>query len=207
MLRYPGGTLLDHSTRGYSLTHNFLSDLGMTVAWGGEANRLGAFLFVAGLGGRLPAFIRLYSRSPVSRRLARAAGVTGLLVCAAFIGVAVTPENRVMPLHVRFTLLAFRIFPAVPLFLTVASLHQDTIRKRVAALWALLTAVLIAYVAVLGWGPALDTSQGVVIQVIAQKIVAIAAVSIMAYQSYQAERATHAAELISTGRPRDVASL
>jgi hypothetical membrane protein len=32
-LRYPGGTALDATTPGYSLSRNFLSDLGMTVAY------------------------------------------------------------------------------------------------------------------------------------------------------------------------------
>ena len=48
-LRYPGGTFRDHATSGYSITHNFLSDLGMTVAHDGEPNRLGALLFVLSL--------------------------------------------------------------------------------------------------------------------------------------------------------------
>ena len=76
--RYPGGTTLDASSKGYSISHNFLSDLGMTVAYDGHPNRLGAFLFVAslnilvvGLGGCLVGVVRLYSRSPGARRLAR----------------------------------------------------------------------------------------------------------------------------------------
>ncbi len=35
---YPGGTPLNRGTRGYSLFHNSLTDLGRTVAWNGEAN-------------------------------------------------------------------------------------------------------------------------------------------------------------------------
>jgi len=46
MLLYPGGTLHDPSTTGYSFFQNFLSDLGGTVAWGGQPNYLSAFLFV-----------------------------------------------------------------------------------------------------------------------------------------------------------------
>src|SRR5689334_23328827 len=100
-IRYPGGTFQDHATRGYSFFENFLSDLGMTVAHNGEANRLGAVLFmvallvlVVGLGGSLVGFVRLHSFTPDSRPFARLAGVVGLVVCVCFAGVALTPENR-----------------------------------------------------------------------------------------------------------------
>jgi hypothetical membrane protein len=46
MTRYPGGTVLDRTSPGYSLSRNFLSDLGMTVAYDRLPNRLGAGLFV-----------------------------------------------------------------------------------------------------------------------------------------------------------------
>ena len=46
MLLYPGGTPLDRAASGYSLTQNFLSDLGMTTSYGGGSNRGGATLFV-----------------------------------------------------------------------------------------------------------------------------------------------------------------
>src|SRR5438045_8307484 len=101
IVRYPGGTMLDHSTPGYSFFRNFLSDLGMTVAHDGQPNALGASLFilslcivVVGVGGCLVGLVRLYAGSPRSRTFALAAGVIGLLVCASFIGVAVTPEDR-----------------------------------------------------------------------------------------------------------------
>src|SRR3954469_1489774 len=76
---YRGGTTHDRAVVGYSFLHNFLSDLGMTVAYDGRPNRLGPTLFVVslttlaiGLGAATAGFIRIYS-SPASRRLARAA--------------------------------------------------------------------------------------------------------------------------------------
>ena len=44
-LSYPGGMLRDESTRGYSFTYNFLSDLGTTVAFNYQRNVTGAALF------------------------------------------------------------------------------------------------------------------------------------------------------------------
>jgi hypothetical protein len=102
-LSYPGGTIHDASTRGYSFTHNFLSDLGTTVAFDGQRNTKGARLFgvnvvIGGLvlGRLIVATVRLLSaaprpaRSPVSRcrywsRSGRTAGnsfATSPVLCA-----------------------------------------------------------------------------------------------------------------------------
>jgi hypothetical membrane protein len=195
MVAYPGGAAFDHTSVGYSPAHNFLSDLGMTVAYDGHSNRLGAALFVmslitlvVGLGGALVGFIRLYGQAPVARRLSYAAGALGVLVCAAFTGVAFTPENQVMALHVSFTNLAFRVFPGVTLLLTLAALFHGAFPKRVPIGWAVLTAVLAAFVVVIEWGPPFTTPDGLSAQVIAQKIVCITALLVIVYQSREADR-------------------
>jgi hypothetical membrane protein len=195
MLRYPGGTPLNRSSDGYSLSQNFLSDLGMTVAYDGRSNALGALLFVAslcvlvvGLGGALFGFVRLYSQPARGRRWARAAGVVGLASCVAFTGVALTPENRVMSLHVSFTMLAWRIIPAASLLLAVASAHSSVVPRGIVALWATLTIILLAYVLLIGWGPSVGTAEGLRVQVIAQKAIATIVVGALTYLSIAAER-------------------
>lgn len=198
MLRYPGGTFRDHSTRGYSLAHNFLSDLGMTVAHNGQPNGLGTVLFVVSLttlvlamGGCLAGLVRRYARVPESRTLARAAGVVALVVCASFIGVAATPEDRALSLHITLTRLAFRAFPLVALLMALASRANPAIPRRVTIGWVALTVVLAGYVVMLDFGPSTRTASGLVAQVVAQKIVTVAAVLGIVFQSYEADR--HAA--------------
>src|SRR4051794_35087896 len=100
MLLYPGGTVRDDATRGYSFTHNFLSDLGSTVAFNGQRNVVGAVLFgvsvlimVLVLAGSVVAAIRFLSAAPGARLFARLAAVAGVLVCAGFLGVALTPAD------------------------------------------------------------------------------------------------------------------
>jgi hypothetical protein len=195
MIRYPGGTTLDPSPHGYSVWQNFLSDLGMTVAYDHRPNRLGAALFgvslvllVLALGGCLFGLVRLYSASHRARRFARAAAAVGLLVCAAFVGVAVTPENRVMGLHLSATLLAFRTFPVLSFLFLLATISSGVFPRRVAVAWGALTVVLAVYVVVLGWGPSLTTVSGLTFQVAAQKIVAVVAVVTFVYVSVEADR-------------------
>lgn len=195
IFRYPGGTFRDRSTEGYSFTHNFLSDLGMTVAHDGRVNTLGAILFVVslttlvvGLGGAVIGLIRLYSDA-TARRLAGAAGAVALLVCASFIGVAVTPENRLLSLHILLTRVAFRAFPLVGVLMTLATYYESRLPRRVGVAWAVLTVILAAYVGILDWGPRVSAPGGLVTQVIAQKIVALSAALILVYQSLEADRA------------------
>jgi len=196
MLIYPGGTLRDHSTRGYSLTHNFLSDLGSTVTFGGQPNSLDALLFVSslvivvlGVGACLAGFVRLFAEDAATRNLARGTAVVGAFVCASFLGVAFTPEDRFMALHVQFTLWAFRAFPLVPLLLAVATARDARFPRRTTVAWLSLALLGVAYAGDLQWGPTLSTSGGLVFQVVAQKIVAVAAVTVIAYESYEADRA------------------
>lgn len=47
MSLYPGGTYLSRASDRYLFLHNFLSDLGMPRAWGGEVNPWGALIFVS----------------------------------------------------------------------------------------------------------------------------------------------------------------
>ena len=199
MLRYPGGTALDTGSQGYSMSRNFLSDLGMTVAYNGLPNRLGASLFVAsllllviGLGSGLAALIRLLWADAASRRWARGAAAFGFFACAAFAGVAVTPENRVMAIHVSFTMWAWRLVPLVAGLMALASLQSSLFRRRVALAWSVLAALLAGYAALLAWGPSVASAGGLPIQVLAQKAATVFVTLALAYIAREADRAPHA---------------
>jgi hypothetical protein len=195
MFVYPGGTYRDHTTSGYQFFHNFFSDLGATKTWSGQPNPIGSVLFVVslvvlvvGMAAILAGLARVYGRTPRAVPPIRVAVAVGLFVCACFIGVAVTPENRALSVHVLLTKLAFRAFPAVPLFLGLAASRTEGAPSRVGVAWATMVALLVAYVIVLDWGPRSSTPIGLVVQVTAQKIVAVGAVLLLVYQSIQAER-------------------
>ena len=196
VLAYPGGTFHDRHTDGYRFATNFLSDLGMTVAHGGQSNRLGALLFVlalctvvAGLGGALVGFGRLYADRPASRAAARLAAGAGLVAGAAFVGVALTPGNSLLSLHVAFTMLGFHVLPLVALLLALASFHSDALPQRVTVAWFGLAALLVLYVLMLRRGPGLYTPGGLVAQVLAQKLVVVATIVVLYRVCGVAERA------------------
>lgn len=187
--------MLDHETSRYQLTQNFLSDLGMTVAYNGQPNRVGAALFVmslavliVGFGTATLWFIRLYSATRVSRNLARGAGTVGGAVCLSFVGVAMTPENAAMNLHVQFTLFAFRAFPVACELLLLAAWKSGVASTQVLVVWVLAAACLTAYVAFLSFGPSPRTPEGLIASVIAQKAVVVAIVVALTYQCHATAR-------------------
>lgn len=198
MLRYPGGTALDASTRGYSLSYNFLSDLGMTVVYNREPNRLGATLFVlslllliVGLGSAVVSIVRYLSTDSAGRRWAQLAGISALMACVAFTGVAVTPENRVMALHVSFTEWAWRIVPAISLFLALASRTRAALRRRAAPAWFVAALLLASYAALLSWGPSVGEPAGLLVQVIAQKTAAVVLIATLLFAAREVDRVRH----------------
>ncbi|MGE5221663.1 MAG: hypothetical protein ACM3PY_04450, partial [Omnitrophica WOR_2 bacterium] len=118
MLAYP-------DTQGYSFFTNFLSELGATVTPSGQSNTLSAVLFAAGLGlaglglaAFFLAFPRFFQHNLAGRLLSLTGSTFGILSAFGFIGVALTPYNLNLGLHVQFVLWAFRLFPvAVTLYI------------------------------------------------------------------------------------------
>jgi len=193
-LAYPGGTLRDESTRGYSFTHNFLSDLGTTVAFNYQRNVTGAGLFVASvgigvlvLGSLIVATVRLLSAAPRARSFARLAAVAGVLACVGFLGAAIAPVDRAWRLHTLAGMVGFRSFPIVTALLSIASARDARFRTRAAVGWAALTIVLVGLIVASLLGPSTDTERGLATQVIMQKIMVASMVVVLWFESREAE--------------------
>jgi len=195
-LLYPGGTVLDGSTRGYSFTHNFLSDLGGTVAFNYQRNVAGAVLFVVGafigvlaLASLIVATVRLLSAAPRARAFARLAGVAGVLACAGFVGAAM-PMDWAWRLHRLSGMVAFRSFPVVAALLGIATGCDARFRARAAVGWAALSIVLVGIIVASRLGPSTDTERGLVTQVIMQKIMVASILAVLWFESREAEMAS-----------------
>jgi hypothetical protein len=79
--------------------------------------------------------------------------------------------------------------PAVAALLCIASLRDPRFPRRSMRGWAALLIILGLYVTVLYWHPEFGTARGHTIQVTGQKLVVIAMLTIIPYQSWQAEQA------------------
>jgi len=193
MFFYPGGTMVDDSTVGYSFSHNFFSELGFLNAHG-HPNPISAPLFIfalclagAGLGVFFLAFPRFFQSDRVARWLAASGSIVGILSAICFIGIAITPGDVNLDLHKDFVLWAFRLFPAAVLLYTVAMFRVEYPR-RYAWVFIIFFILLVAYILLLEFGPDIKTYHGMVIQAVGQKIIVYASITSIMIQAFGARR-------------------
>jgi hypothetical protein len=167
----------------------------MTVAYNGAPNRGGAALFASSVillalagGAALAAFVWAYRQTRTARPFTLVAVLFGTATCLAFIDVAVTPENAVMPVHIAVTNWAFRFFPVATWSLAGAATRSGWADRGTVAAWLFLTAVLTGFVALLILGPDLATASGLVVNVVAQKIAAAASIAVVSFVCVRTNR-------------------
>jgi len=192
--RYPGGTLRDPGTIGYSFSRNFLSDLGMTVTHGGHANALGARVFAVSFGllaiaiiGSTVAFMRLLSTVPRARGLAVAGGIGVVVAGLGLLGTALAPADVSPFIHRQSAALASAIAPLALLCFAAASARDSRLPRGVAVAWIVL-AVTVAIWFSMRWAPGIDTDFGLTLHATVQKAVAIVILSGLVYLTRQVER-------------------
>jgi len=195
MLIYPGGSVDDHASPGYSFTHSFLSNLGMLTSLSGEPNYVSAILFfvsLAAAGICLVIFFILFPRLFQSSRIQRVLGVFGsvfgVLAGISFVGIAFTPADIARPAHVQFVMWAFRLFPLAVLFYVPVLFLDKSYPKVFAWVFAAFCLMLIGYYLLLIQGPDFSSPQGLVIQVVGQKVIAYASILSIGIQSLGAYR-------------------
>lgn len=200
MFLYPGGTLADPNTTGYSFGQNFFSDLGRLRARNGLPNTPSAVLFttaltLAGSGLILffVAFRQFFRSSTLVKLLSTLGSGFGIIAGLYFIGVAWAPADRASHAHIQAVLGAFRAFPIAATLYTVAILGERHYPRRYAVVFGLFAVLLGFYLLLLTQGPTLDSAQGLVIQVVGQKVIVYAAILSIVIQSAGACRAGSAA--------------
>ena len=195
MLTYAGGSVDDRATSGYSFTHSFLSNLGMLTALSGRPNYVSAALFFIALsaaGVCLVIFFILFSRlfqgSQLQRLLGLIGSTLGVLAGISFVGIAFTPADIARPAHAQFVMWAFRLFPlAVLLYIPV--LYMDKRYPKVYAwIFTIFCLMLIGYYLLLTEGPSMTSPDGLVIQVVGQKVISYASILSIGIQALGAYR-------------------
>lgn len=178
MVAYAGGTYWDPAASRYELTHNFLSDLGMTHAWSGRASYVSSALFFLALSTvglalvlfalRWRQFAHAQGRATFAGRASAALGTASGL---AFVGVACTPFDLALWWHNGFVLAAFGLLLGYVIALTIVMARNGATPVQNALNLAYVVLVL-GYVGLIFLGPRLSTPSGHQVQVIGQKIVA-----------------------------------
>lgn len=126
---YAGGNIHNPSQVGYSVTHNFLSDLGGFKSHSGKVNILSALLFNISmimfiLVGVSFLFVpRLFKENKTNYFLSILGSIFFFLGTVFFAGVGFTPYDLYLDMHVFFAINAFR-------FLITASVLYFTVLLR-----------------------------------------------------------------------------
>jgi len=195
MAEYPGGTIHDRATEGYSFWYNYFSDLGRTRSWNGAPNALSSRLFQAGLvtvGISLGAYFLVLPaifRNAEARFLATVASILGLMAAASYIGIALNPLNVNYRLHTVFVRVGFIAFLAMSLFYTLSILNEPGYPRHYARAFAVFSLILGVQVAIMLFGPRSWSSPGaLLLQASAQKVVVYAEMLCMVYQGVGAWR-------------------
>ena len=176
---YAGGNIHDSSQVGYSLTHNFLSDLGGYKSHSGELNILSGFLFNISMimfvfvGVSFLFVPKLFKDNSVNYFLSILGSGFFFLGTLFFAGVGFTPYDLYLDMHVFFAINAFRfLIPASILYFIV--LLRSSISNKYAFTIILLFLFTFFYVVyqIVSASP-LESLEKMVEQATLQKIIAI----------------------------------
>jgi hypothetical protein len=189
MIVYPGGTSSDAEKRGYSFLENFFSDLGMVRTYAGEPNTLSSSLFASALvlvGLVLILFFLLLStyfpKPSLGKNLSRAGTIAGVLSGISCIGIALTPWDRFLAVHMVFAYCLSLSFLAVALLYSVAILRNPAYSNVYAIVFIAYFAVLLIFVVLMVLGPDLESTTGRRVLATGQKVCIYSGMICMALQ-------------------------
>lgn len=189
MAAYPGGAKYALHGNGYRFFQNFFSDLGATRTYSGRSNTTSHVLFLVALTcvglamiGFATTWRTIEARRGEGRRFGGVAQVAGVVSGIGFVGVAVTPWDRVLDAHNLFVQVAFGIMLVFVVCLLALQLRNGWPSGFV-AVNVLYLIVLALYVLVLFAGPGLDTKSGLEFQVAAQKVIVYSSILNLAVQA------------------------
>lgn len=197
MFHYPGGTFVDSTTEGYSLFDNFLGDLGRRpLSLSGHPNRISPLLFALALiigGSALTLFYivfpGLFSAGGSDYILEWVGSMAGVAAGVCLIGVALTPVNRYWVTHNQLATWACEAFTVACVSYMVVALRAPHYPRQYALAFLLFVVAVAGYLAIYLFGPQLNTSYGPTTQAITQKLIVLAAVATIAFESWGAYRA------------------
>lgn len=195
MLSYPGGTIHDQSTSGYSFTSNFFSDMGAYKARNGEPNYLSMIFFSISLMFVGVSFTLYYLALPIifgknkiNYYLSWVGTIFAFFGSICLIGTGLTPTDLVFDIHVFFANNIFHSFLITSFFYSIVIFNSKIFKKRYAIGYAIFFISILSYVGVLQFGPSVNSGQSeLVFQVVSQKLIVIVFFLTVVHQTFGLE--------------------
>ena len=195
MFTYPGGTSNDEWTDGYDFFRNFFSDLGRFRLVNGQPNTASFILFFIALtsaGSSLILFFIAYRNFFIQGRInywfSLAGTGFGVAAGTCFIGVAFTPYDLFLDMHVDFVFWAFRTFLISVCIFAFVVFRQNNYPRKYGWIFLLFAFCLAGYILLLEFGPSAKTPSGLIIQATGQKIIVYISILTAMVQSWLAYR-------------------
>ena len=179
MIVYPGGTLHDVSTEGYSFTNNFFSDMGTYAARNGDPNYLSMIIFAFSLTIVGITFSFYYLVLPnvlgedrINYILAIIGTVFAIGGSICMIGTGLPRSDIVHGPHVFFANNIFHCFLITAFVYTIVIFRSEILKKRYSIGYGLFFISIFAYVGILQYGPPATAGESeLVFQVVSQKMI------------------------------------
>jgi hypothetical protein len=195
MFTYPGGTSNDEWTDGYDFFRNFFSDLGRFRLVNGQLNTVSFILFFIALtvaGSSLILFFIAYRNFFIHDRinywLSLVGTSFGVVAGICFIGVAFTPYDLFLDMHVDFVFWAFRTFLITVCIFAVVVFRQNNYPRKYGWIFLFFAFCLAGYILLLEFGPSAKTPSGMIIQATGQKLIVYISILTAMVQSWLAYR-------------------
>ena len=179
MLFYSGGSYFNPENSTYSLTRNFLSDLGRYKAFSNEHNFLSSQLFNMSLIIAGSIFIMFYHKLSIifvsyKYNLAKIGSIFGILGGISLIMVGLTPSDLYFSLHVISAKWIFRFFLLTALTYSYLIYFSKILNYKYALGYIIFAISILLYILISELGPSPKTSEfSLTIQVVSQKIILI----------------------------------
>jgi len=179
---YPGGNIHDPYQIGYSITHNFLSDLGGYKAHSGELNLVSSFFFNLSmisfsLIGVAFFFIpQLFKEDLITFILAIVGSIFFVLGTFFFAGVGLTPHDINRELHIFFAVNGFRLLiPGSFFYLLVLIRSPISNQYTIFTIFFLLSVVSYVVYQLIGDNP-MESQQAMATAASSQKLITLVCV-------------------------------
>ena len=181
MVIYPGGTIIEPETKGYSFFYNFLSNLGESTAKNGEDNIVSAYLFnssmlILAISYFLfyVSYLRIQLKFNRNKILNFFSLFTIIISLVSFVLVAVfSADNSTFDIHVFFVKVAFRLL-LIHCFVQLFIVYNSNLSKTMLISSSIFCFVLLLFIIIMEYGPNpfLD-NRSLLIQVSSQKMIVI----------------------------------
>ena len=181
MTIYPGGTIIEPDTNGYSFFYNFFSNLGEWTAKNGEDNTVSAYLFnssmlILALSYFLfyVSYLRIQLSFNKSKILNFLSFTTIFISLISFVLVAVfSADTSTFDAHIFFVKAAFRLL-LIHCFIQFLIVYNSKLSKKILISSSLFCVVLFLFIIVMEYGPSpFKDNRSLFIQVTSQKVVVI----------------------------------